>query len=311
MAHTEGASAHVAGWAGPQDPARLGPREPLQREPVEEFRARMEAKTRRQAQLRAATTRSFKVTPTRGMPDAFSSSGGSSLSAEPGLVEEPPAVRPVPSPPPSREVDPLEHDRLAAVTAYVSGDAIRDVCARLHRGEKTVRGWLVDAGVTIRPKGNRVGANAKRDAAIVAAYTAPDEPTTTDVATGFGVSRQTVEAVLRAAGVPARGSRPAAAATSTIAPPAVDDPPSASQPQDDEPQVATVEDVVAPPAIEVDEALNARLVRVLDGLREATSHLIDLELDAEQVRARLRYLHSMVAEILAGLPIPELTGEPR
>lgn len=110
---------HQGGSNHPDTPPDI-PIEARVKESVEEYRARIEAK------------RAFKA----------------SFGAMGGPVPGPPRA-PVPASTAEGRI------RAAVITAYVSGDGMAQVADRHGVGKGKVREWLVDAGVTIRPRGTR------------------------------------------------------------------------------------------------------------------------------------------------------------
>jgi transposase len=120
-----------------------------------------------------------------------------------------PTAKPTPRPgPPSRTArtpTPEERDRLAAVTAYVQGDSVEDIAARLRRGVSTIYTWLDAAEV---PRRGRAVPDLDGPA-LADAYHAGE--TVVALAARVGASPQRVTKALREQGVRIRQGRRAAA----------------------------------------------------------------------------------------------------
>lgn len=175
------------------------PVQPLVRETAEEHRARMEAKGAHARSFLtgdlAATKSQISVRSTRGK-----AAGPATAAVEPAAQPEPAVSaprpsRPVPAPPRMRPPSQDEQDRLAAVTAYLEGEQLVDIARRMHRGAAKVRGWLVDAGVEIRPRGRQQAPG--RDEQILEAHRAG--ATSRELAERFGLSDSRVRQIVGAA----------------------------------------------------------------------------------------------------------------
>lgn len=231
------------------DPAPSIPLEPIRRETPDDHRARMEAKSARARRFDGLTVAAHPSRPT-STPHTMDSRAravaayrdGAALKAVTAEYKVGPATLrgwladagvPVRNPGPTarslRTSSTEERDRLTATTAYVAGDEVPQIAARLSRSTTTIYRWLRAAGVQMRgphrPTLDTIALAAEYEAGARVA----------DLAAREGVDPKTLTKALRTEGVQIRrGGRSAATADrEDVQPPAA---PAESSPASTEPE---------------------------------------------------------------------------
>lgn len=198
---------------------------------------------------------------------------------KPAKAARPPRVVPQRAPAPVVDVQALTAE---AVAAYAAGETIGAIATRLHRAASTVRGWLVDAGVQIRPPGRRPTTPAR-----IAAAAAPAEPARRDPAPSRPAPLSTPP---EPDPVPAPDAEPLAPAAA--APPA---PAPAPLPWPALADATALAD------------LNGELVRIVGAVVDAVDELDQVGGLIASARMRLRTARTAATHLLASLPVPTPT----